>query len=83
MGRFLLQKNILLMRWILLDLLRHIFPVKFPRITPSKHHTTPRRHTSAGCSIMGHHGAGHRPLFYPCAYLRIRRHRRQFVVANA
>lgn len=57
MDCFLLQKNILLMRLILLGYYAAFFPVKFPRITSSKHCTTPRRHTSAGCTIMGHHGA--------------------------
>lgn len=63
MGCFLLQKNILLMRLILLGYYAAFFPVKFPRITSSKYCTIPRRHTSAGCTIMGHHGAVPRHIF--------------------
>lgn len=41
------------MRLILLGYYATFFPVKFPRISPSKHHTTPRRHI---CGRVFHHG---------------------------
>ena len=63
MGCFLLQKNILLMRLILLDYYATFFPVKFPQISPSKHHTNPGVTFAAVCAITGHHVAGHRPFF--------------------
>lgn len=58
MGCFLLQKNILLMRWILLDLLRHIFHVKFPPNIAPTHCTTPRRHICGRVCHHGNNGAG-------------------------
>lgn len=61
-GRFLLQKNMLLMHLILLDLLRHIFPVKFPPNIAPKHCTTPRRHICGRVCHHGKNGAGHRPF---------------------
>lgn len=71
------------MRWILLDLLRHIFPRK---ISP-EYRTYTLRHPTASHLWQGvpswEEWGGHRPLFCPCAGMRIRRHRHQNVVANA
>lgn len=63
MGRFLLQKNMLLMHLILLGYYAAFFPVKFPQITPAKHCI------KSGGTHRGrvyHHwenGAGHRLFF--------------------
>ena len=53
MGCFLLQKNILLMRLILLGYYAAFFPVKFPPNIAPTHCTTPRRHI---CGRVCHHG---------------------------
>lgn len=64
MGCFLLQKNILLMRLILLGYYAAFFPVKYhPNIAP-EHHTNSRRHHPGQWCHYGENGAGHR-LFLP------------------
>ena len=81
-GRFLLQKNMLLMHLILLDLLRHIFPVKFPpNIALKTSHQLPASPSGAmvpSWGIMGRDTA----FFYSCAQVRSRRHTRQNGVSN-
>lgn len=58
------------MRWILLDLLRHIFPVKFPPNIAPTHCTTPRRHI---CGRVWHHGKNGAGIAL-CFTLRISAH---------
>ena len=51
------------MRLILLGYYAAFFPVKFPRITPAKHHTNSRRHHPGQWCHYGENGAGHRLFF--------------------
>ena len=63
MGCFLLQKNILLMRLILLGYYAAFFPVKFSQnIAPKTSHQS-RRHICGSVCHHGENGAGHRPFF--------------------
>lgn len=83
MGCFLLQKKHSLNA---LDFVGFIAP-HFPRKISPKYRTYTLHHHTASHLWQGvpswEEWGGHRHLFCPCAGMRIRRHRRCFVVANA